>query len=692
MTNQDFSIQLQSTPTETGFDILAITAGEAKGHEITFGADVLQASLSLWDNKPVNIDHPAFFSGPSLRNLAGSVSDAQWDQFHQGIRMQLTPAGPAADVLMQVRDAARNNPAIMQAVGFSAWIVLSLDKDRNVTQIKDVRGVDAVIDPARGGKFLQSLSSVLNREQDKSASQSDATNPPGIKGDNHMPQETPNPTGSGAADQAPETQLAARIAANNQASASLADEQARIAALELQANESEKILIAQCDHLLTSGLAASRLPEKTQARLRRSFEGRAFKAAELTAAIEEAREEVTALTSRQIILGPGRTSEMFNSDDSIRAAAFDMFGAPRDPGTESLKVARLSGIRELYLMLTGDHGFTGAVNLEDLLVGLATTTNFPAIVKDSMNKILVRAWEKYGEAGYGWWKEIVSIEHFNDLNTVDWVITGTIGSLPEVSERGEYTSLPIGDNVETSDWTKYGGYVPLTIEAILRDNLQAFKIFPDELARAGIRNVSEQVAAIFTDNSAVGPTLADTGALFNSTAVTTAGGHANLLTTALGADYTAWNAIALAMYDQPMHVAGTLEGTSYLGTGKKQAINPAYCLVPRALTAQAESLFVPRWESNVSAIPSLGGISYMGKVKVLTVPEWTDANDYAAVADPSLLPNIMLGEIFGVQPQIFVAGRENDPAMFMNDETRLKVRQFLAVGVANYRGLHKSNV
>jgi hypothetical protein len=30
--------------------------------------------------------------------------------------------------------------------------------------------------------------------------------------------------------------------------------------------------------------------------------------------------------------------------------------------------------------------------------------------------------------------------------------------------------------------------------------------------------------------------------------------------------------------------------------------------------------------------------------------------------------------------------------MFTNDEMRIKVRWFLCVGVADYRGLHKSNV
>jgi len=134
-------------------------------------------------------------------------------------------------------------------------------------------------------------------------------------------------------------------------------------------------------------------------------------------------------------------------------------------------------------------------------------------------------------------------------------IFGTIGSLPTVAEGAEYTPLMIGDNGETSSFVKKGGYVGLTLEAIDRDDIGGLKGLPKELAFAGIREISALVAALFTDNSNTGPTLADGGALFNATAVTTAGGHANLLTTALGTDYTAWDAVAQAMFKQPMLVS-----------------------------------------------------------------------------------------------------------------------------------------
>jgi hypothetical protein len=413
--------------------------------------------------------------------------------------------------------------------------------------------------------------------------------------------------------------------------------------------------------------------------LRKQFTGCIFKASELTEAITAAKEEVSSLLSGSIVRGPTRISGMFTSGDQFQTAVDDLLGAPRDADKANLKVARLSGIREAYLLATGDRDFLGGYFPE---FALGDTTAFPVVVKNAINKRLAQAWKKYGAAGYDWWKDIVSVEHFTSLQAIDWLILGTIGTLPTVAEQAEYGELPIGDNGETSSWTKYGGYVGLTLEAVLRDDVRAFKRLPDEVAMGGMRNISEQIAAIFTTNSGAGPTLADTGALFNSTAVTTKGGHANLLTTALGTDLVAWRAVEKAMFKQPMHVKNAVG--SY-GTGKPQAVKPKYCLVPQDLRGAADDLFIKTWNAS-------GENLVHGYVTPLTVPDWSDATDWAAVADPDILPGIMIGEIFGLMPQVYVAGNESDPAMFANDESRIKIRQFLTVGIANWRALHKENV
>jgi len=475
-----------------------------------------------------------------------------------------------------------------------------------------------------------------------------------------------------------------QIEANQLAAAQLLGETQRQQAMDAQLQTSKQTLVAMCEHLLTVGLSTSRLPDVMQAEIRDQFKERTFEASELSTAISKKRDVLTALTSADNVQGPGRITGMYSAKDDFALAVADLFEVPREEGQEKRKVHKLDGLLQAYKMATGDAYFTGGYFPEFALV----SANFPGIVANVQNKILTAAWEDLDES-YGWWKKVVTVEHFTNLKTATWVRTGTIGSLPSVAERGEYTELPIGDIKETSEWGKYGGYIPLTIESVINDDLRAFKRMPRELALAGMRLISEQVAAIFTQASGAGPTMTDGGALFNATAQTTAGGHANLLTTALGTTYVAWAAVALAMYKKKLMIKNA---AGYYGLGKPQALKPSICLVPPDLIDAAEALFIPRWEAVAQNVPATQSVRWGGRVEPLACPEFTDTTDWAALISPKLRPGIMLGEIFGLKPQLFSASSEIDPAMFANDESRIKARQFVTVGVADDLPLHKSNV
>jgi hypothetical protein len=437
-----------------------------------------------------------------------------------------------------------------------------------------------------------------------------------------------------------------------------------------------------CSYLLESGLSASKLPAPIQERIRKQFKDKIFEASELQEVIQDSRQMLSDLTAQSAVSGPGRISAMYNEGDKLQAAVDDLFGAPRDQGAEALKTARLSGIRELYLMLTGDQDLHGGYHPDR--VQLATTADFTGLVKNALNKIVVNTWEQLGRAGYDWWKSITVQEHFGTLHDITGTLVGTVGTLPEIAEGDEYTELEIGDSPETASFTKYGGYIPLTLELIDRDETRKLKAYARELGSAGLRKISQLVSDIFTANAGIGPTMADTGALFNATAVTTAGGHANLLTSALA--LTAWDAACAAVYNQPMLIKNA---ATFYGTGPKMAINPKFLLVPRALQNTAWQLLNGTFVREATYVYDN---VLKGSAVPITVPEWTDANDWAAVCDPVIAPSIYVGERFGIMPEIYVAGDELSPAVFMNDEHRLKVRHFLAVWVNDFRPLHKSNV
>ena len=196
-------------------------------------------------------------------------------------------------------------------------------------------------------------------------------------------------------------------------------------------------------------------------------------------------------------------------------------------------------------------------------------------------------------------------------------------------------------------------------------------------------------------NSDAGPVLADTGALFNATALTTGGGHANLLTTALS--YSQLLTIRTAMRKQTDQV---------LGVGRRLGFAPKYLMVPIDLENTADHILGSKMVPSQSGGATTGGElqtenALFGKLTKIVVPQWTDVNNYAVLADPKVAPVIWLIWLRGRRtPEIFAADDERSGAMFTNDEIRYKVRMFSyqysstydCAPVSDFRGVHKSNV
>lgn len=644
------------------FEVLAITAGEGNGW--VFSETCLKESLPLWEGLECFVDHEENQQPGkrSVRDLAGVFRRPRWDETARGIVLELETLGPAGKMVEEIGKEVTSQGLPVPRVGFSADLIFTA-VGKAVKRIVRVLELDLVFNPARGGAFIRSLNSKTK------------------VGGAHMHEtQTNHPPG----EESPTGELLTPLHSGAETAHSLLSNQEEHQQLAAEASKARAVRQQMCQYLLESGLAFSRLPAAMAEHVRSQFEGRAFEPAELDAAVEKARKLMSELTGGSVITGPGaRIHSMFNSEDHLQAAVDDLLEAKREKGAENLKTARLSGVKELYMMLTGDRDLYGGYYADR--VQLATTANFTGLVKNAMNKIVVEQWEQLGAAGYEWWRKIVTVEHFDTLNQITGILVGTVGALPSIAEGGEYTELKIGDSPETASFTKYGGYIPLTMELIDRDETRRLRQYPRELAKAGIRQLSKLVADIFTANSGTGPVMADGGALFNNTAVTTAGGHANLRTGALAADE--WEAAKQAMYKQPLLLANE---TNYTGKGPHSAVRPRFLLVPIELELTAKKLLYGEWvhAANIHS----DNLQRQMEGDVVVVPDWDDLNDWAAAADPRLIPGIVVGERFGLMPEIFIAGDELSPAVFMNDEHRIKVRHYLAVLVQDFRALHKNNV
>ena len=368
---------------------------------------------------------------------------------------------------------------------------------------------------------------------------------------------------------------------------------------------------------------------------------------------------------------------MWNSVDRITLAYEKLMGLP-----VSQDVARLTGIRELYMLLTGDRELTGRYNSELAMLANAgydgagnnaDTTTMAEITRNVMNKALIAQVDLLAE--YRWWERIAYIEDFNSLQQVSWVRVGGIGDLPTVAEKGEYSQLAWDDARVAADWVKKGGYLPLSLEMIDRDDVAAWRAVPRQLATAAEVTLSATVSALFTDNNGVGPSITSEG----NTAYAFSSTWGNLITQPL--DYTNWGMAIETMYQlSQLNVSG-----------RAQAVRPRYLLVPIELEAQAVAVATSPLKPESDFNDRVPSRRLLPEQNVITVPHWTDDANWAAVADPALCPFCGVGFRFGRSPELFTASDPNTHLLFTNDVLPIKVRWFFAASVIDPRGAVKSN-
>lgn len=425
-----------------------------------------------------------------------------------------------------------------------------------------------------------------------------------------------------------------------------------------------------------AALAASGLPQAAQAVVREQLQAQPEAGPEVVdGLIARQRALVAALREDQVVTGVRpRLSGMVTGLERVSGALEALIEGRRPAGG----IQPLSGIREAYVLLSGDFEMTGMFQGDNVGLANVDSSTMAGLVANALNKVVVNRFQTYPR----WWEPIVTVEDFTSLQEVKWITLGGVGELPTVSEGAAYTELTWDDQTETGAWVKKGGYLGLTLEAIDKDDTRRLQQAPRALAQSAWLTLGKAVSGIFTANSGVGPTMSDGKRLFHAD-------HGNLGTTALS--YAAWEATRTAMRKQ-----------TELNSGERLGglVAPKYLLVPPDLEGTALQLLLSEGEpgtGNNDENPWAEGEGREARLaaarrKVIVVDLWTDADNWAAVADPLLYPSIGLGYRYGRTPEIFSVASPTSGLMFSNDVMPVKVRFFFAVGPTDWRGVYKQNV
>lgn len=620
------------------------------------GARVFEKS----DAQHVAAGTQAIAPGKSFRNLVGQLRNAR---FVEGatpdsgeIQAELHLIQPDGEVAVRVREA--------HARGMSSLFGFSIDaearakvttiggrKVRAAVQITKVNSVDLIVEPGAGGALLRIVEAQANP----------------------LPLEDE--------DMALRQRMIEAIKAHNPAfdDANATDEQIEAAFVEAKAVKPaptpapapaadpalmDQVRLVEARITARDLVGVAKLPQPAKDKLLARFvEAQApFTAADVSKAIEDERAYLARFTES------GKPVIHFDEAPRVEDRSVKIFEMldgffAGDKGVHSFK--------ECYVEITGDRYITGDLgrcdlarmreSLGDRFVEALSSSSWANVLGDSITRRMLAEYAQMTDLQA--WRKIASVVPVNDFRTQERGRIGGYGNLPGVNQAGAYTALSSpSDEKATYALTKRGGTETVTMEMIANDDVGSIRRIPTELALAAGNTLYEFVFDFIRAN----PTIYDTVALFHAT-------HNNLGAAAL--DATTFAAARLAMVKQVR-----------AGSSKRLGFGPQSVLVPFELQEAAFNLFVRNQNNDKTFVQTINP-------EVIVVPYWTDANDWAAVADPRRIPTIEVG-FFGGQenPELFVQDMPNVGSLFSNDQITYKIRHIYSGAVMDYRGFYKAVV
>jgi hypothetical protein len=234
-------------------------------------------------------------------------------------------------------------------------------------------------------------------------------------------------------------------------------------------------------------------------------------------------------------------------------------------------VPKLSGIREAYILATGDSAISGATDFERALIREAdtTTSSFSFLLGTSMNKRLLKEYQAWPAE----WMRFVSIVPIKDFKQQDRIRLASFGSLPVVNEDAPYTTVSLSDTRASYVAKKYGNIVAVSREVIVNDDLQAIRQIPQKLAVAAAYTLAEFVYGFLSGGR--GSAVYDGFNLFDAAAGPYNHGHNRRVD-------------ALATAGLTLGITTMKEQTNM--AGKRIGLKPAFLVVPPELEFTALQL------------------------------------------------------------------------------------------------------
>jgi ATP-dependent protease ClpP protease subunit len=298
-----------------------------------------------------------------------------------------------------------------------------------------------------------------------------------------------------------------------------------------------------------------------------------------------------------------------------------------------------------------------------------TSSDFPLLLANSAGKVLRNA---YTLAPVTWnrWCKIGSVSDFKQASRLT---LGSFSSLLLKPEGGEYKQGTVGEEREPITAITKGRFIQMSREMLVNDDLGAFVDMSRKMGRAAARTVESDVYALLTSAAGAGPTMSDSGAFFNATAITTAGGHANLTSSGTA-----------------ISVASIAVGEAMMMAQKDKGLNDFVVIQPRVLLCAPGKKQIA-WET-VNSLTDVASSNANKKnyvqaqmnLEVVSSPYLTSTPWYL-FGDPADAEAFEVAFLDGVQEPFI-----DEEVEFMTDAMNMKVRLDYGVAAIDWRAGYRN--
>ena len=365
----------------------------------------------------------------------------------------------------------------------------------------------------------------------------------------------------------------------------------------------------------------------------------------------------------------GATHNVLDQRDKFVAGASNAILARIDAGKGGEKLQAGNeyagmGLKALIRVALRNSGVSGADRLEGSalaakLFASHSGSDFPYLLANTAAKLL-RA--SYANAPTTWqqWAPTMSVSDFKQHSIVS---LSAFSDLATKAEGAEYTQGTLSEYRETIQASTKGRYIGLTREMVVNDDLGAFTRLASALGWAAANSVDK---AVYTYVEANG-TLTDGGALFNSTAVSTTGGHANLASA-----NAAVTVSSIAIGEAAMAAQADPSRTTVLG------LRPRFLVVPYGKKQIAWEVLNSPTDVASSNAAKRNYAASLG-LELVAAPNLTGSTAWYLFADKNT-PCIEVAFLDGQQTPYI-----EEDVEFMTDEMRMKVRLDFGVAATEWR-------